>query len=140
MENDLLAQYRRTPPTPKGGVMQRNDGNDYVAFGTRDKVHRLRICSASPLVNSLGYNTLLNVVSDGNDGTNFMLVYTVLLVMVKGANLQKMVFAIENGMADFIQEFDPERWQKPTDEKTAFIESIEVQVTGDSPRYGDKQH
>jgi hypothetical protein len=141
MTNDLLSQYRKTPVTPKGGTMPPVEANEYVAFGTKDKVHRLRICSASPLVNALGYNLLLNVVSDGKGGgTSFMLVYTVLLVMVKGANLQKMVFAIENGMADFIQEFDPERWQKPTAADAPFIESIEVQVTGDSPRYGDKQH
>ena len=60
--------------------------------------------------------------------------------MVRGKNLQKMVFAIESGMADFIQEFDPERWEKPKDEMAAFIESIEIQVTEGGSRYGDTKH
>ena len=57
-----------------------------------------------------------------------MLVYTVLMVLVRGRNLQKLVFAIENGMADYIQEFDAARWQKPADASAPFIESIEVKV------------
>lgn len=34
--------------------------------------------------------------------------------------------------ADFIQEFDPEKWAKPTDPNAPFIESIEVVVKEDS--------
>jgi hypothetical protein len=51
----------------------------------------------------------------------------VLLVRVQGSNLQKLVYAVENGMADFIQEFDPDRWEKPKGD-AAFIQSIEVKV------------
>lgn len=137
MENDPLAEYRRTPPAPKGGIMRRNDGDEYLAFGTKDKVHRLRICGATDPVHSPGYNMLLDVVSDAKGGTYCILVYTVLLVRVQGANLQKMVFAIENSMCDFIQEFDTERWQKPTAADAPFIKSIEVKVTSSSPRFGD---
>ena len=78
---------------------------------------------------SPAYNLLLDVVSDGRGGTNFMLVYMVMLVMVKGANLQKTAFAIKNQMADYIQAFDSERWPKPMDAQAAFIESIEVKVS-----------
>jgi hypothetical protein len=46
---------------------------------------------------------------------------------VRGRNLQALIFALENGMVDYIQEFDPDRWTKP-DESAAFIESIEVVV------------
>src|ERR1700753_2984083 len=126
MEHDPLAQYRKTPRTPKG-LMPRDGEDGYLAFGTKDKVRRLRICNSS-LVHSPAYNLLLNVVSDGKHGTSFILVYTVMMVMVKGRNLQKMVFAIENHMADYIQEFDSERWQKPNDAQAAFIDSIEVSV------------
>lgn len=59
--------------------------------------------------------------------------------MVKGRNLQKLVFALENGMADFIQEYDPERWQKPTGADAPFIESIEIKVTDGGSRYGDDE-
>jgi hypothetical protein len=140
MTHDPLAQFRRTPPAPKGGTIPPKEADEYEAFGTKDKVHRLRIRSAPTLEHSPGYNLLLDVVSDGQYGTNFVLVFTVLLVMVRGKNLQKMVFAIQSGMADFIQVFDPERWEKPKDETAAFIESIEIQVTEGSSRYGDTKH
>src|ERR1700677_3605069 len=135
-----LSQFRKTPVASKGGMVPPTEADEYVAFGTKDKVHRMRIRSNPTLVHSPGYNLLLDVVSDGQYGTNFVLVYTVLMVMVRGKNLQKMVFAIENGMADFIQAFDPERWEKPKDDMAAFIESIEIQVTEGGSRYGDTKH
>lgn len=143
MDNDLLAQYRKTPVVSKGAISTNgrltppDEPDTYAAFGTKDKVRRLRICRATPLVHSPAYNLLLDVVSDGRFGTNFVLVYTVLLVMVQGKNLQKLVFALENGMADFIQEFDAERWQKPTDADAPLIESIEIKVTEGGSKYGD---
>ena len=140
MANDPLSQFRKTPVASNGGMVPPTEADEYVAFGTKDKVHRMRIRSTPTLMHSPGYNLLLDVVSDGQYGTNFVLVYTVLMVMVRGKNLQKMVFAIENGMADFIQAFDPERWEKPKDDTAAFIESIEVQVTEGGSRYGDTKH
>lgn len=50
------------------------------------------------------------------------------MVLVRGKNLQPVISALENGMADYIQEFDPDRWQKPTDPNAAIIESVEVVV------------
>jgi hypothetical protein len=140
MTLDPLAQFRKTPTSSEGAMIPPTEADEYAAFGTKDKVHRLRIRSSPTLVHSPGYNLLLDVVSDGQHGTNFVLVYTVLLVMVRGKNLQKMVFAIESGMADFIQEFDPERWEKPKDEMAAFIESIEIKVTEGGSPFGDTQH
>ena len=140
MTHDPLAQFRKTPITPKGGVLPPKEADEYVAFGTKDKVRRLDIRMAPDMEHSPAYNLLLDVVSDSRGGTNFMLVYTVLLVMVKGANLQKIAFAVKNQMADYIQEFDPKRWQKPADAGSAFIESIEVTVTEGGSKYGDTKH
>jgi hypothetical protein len=128
MADDILAQFRKTPSAASVSATPPKDTDEYVAFGTKDKVQRLRIRSAGDLTNAPGYNVLLNVVYDGRQGTHFMLVYTVLMVLVRGRNLQKLVFAIENGMADYIQEFDAARWQKPADANAPFIESIEVKV------------
>ncbi len=114
--------------------------DEYVAFGTKDKVRRLDIRLVPDLEHSPPYTLLLDVVSDSRGGTNFMLVYTVMLVMVKGANLQKIAFAVKNQMADYIQAFDSERWQKPTDAQAPFIESIEVKVTEGGSKYGDTTH
>ncbi len=93
-----------------------------------DRVNRLRIRSRLKPVHSVQYNLLLDVVYDGEFGTNFVLAYTVLHVNVFGRNLQKLVYAIENGMADFIQEFDPDRWEKPTDANAPIIESIVIRA------------
>ena len=128
MSDDPLAKFRKSPILTGGGINPPAATDEYVAFGTKDKVHRLRIRSAKAPDHALGYNILLDVVSDGEYGTNFVLLYTVVMFMIRGKNLQKMVFALENGMADFIQEFDPEKWQKPTDASAAFIESIEIQI------------
>jgi hypothetical protein len=140
MTNDPLSQFRKTPPASKGEMVPPPEAGEYLAFGTKDKAHRLKIRSSPILVHSPGYNLLLDVVYDGQHGTQFILVYTVLMVLVQGKNLQKMIFAVENGMADFIQAFDPERWEKPKDDTAAFIESIEIQVTESGSRYGDMKH
>jgi hypothetical protein len=132
MADDPLAQYRKTPLPPKGAMIPPVEADEYAAFGTKDKVFRLQIRGRNDSVNSPGYNILLNVTHDGKRGTFIILVYTVLMVFVQGRNLQRVVYAIENGMADFIQEFDPEIWEKPEDETKAFIESIEVKVTSGS--------
>ena len=140
MTHDPLAQFRKSPITPKGGMVPPQEPDGYVAFGTKDKVRRLDIRLVPDMEHSPAYNLLLDVVSDGRGGTNFMLVYMVMLVMVKGANLQKTAFAIKNQMADYIQAFDSERWQKPADSQAAFIESIEVKVTEGGSKYGDTVH
>src|ERR1035441_9726908 len=89
---------------------------------------------------SPGYNTLLDVVYDGDFGTNFVLVYTFMMVLVRGRNLQGLVLALETSTADFIQEYDSDRWAKPTDETAAFIESIEVVVKTSADAVSDSEN
>ena len=129
MADDPLAQYRKTrPAAPAEAVSPPKEADVYLAFGTKDKNRRLRIRCAMDSTYAPAYNVLLSVTYDGTYGTNFALVYSVMMVLVRGKNLQKMIFAIENDLADYIQEFDPDRWQKPTDANAAFIESIQVKV------------
>lgn len=113
-------------------VVALHGADDYVAFSAKDKVGRLRICGAKRQVNAPSYNFLLNLVYD-EQGTHVVLVYTILTVMVRGRNLQQAVFAIENGMAEFIQEFDAARWKQP-DAKAPFISSIEVRMNENSEK------
>jgi hypothetical protein len=131
--NDILAKYRpkgaglapATPP-PVLTTAKTEQREEYQAFVTKDHVARLRIRRAKEPTRSPTYGLLLDVVYDGQSGTNFILVYTFLMVLVRGRNLQQLVFALENAKADFIQEFDAERWAQPSDGKAAFIESIEI--------------
>jgi hypothetical protein len=137
MQHDPLAQWRRTPLVPT--ATEPLEPEKYVAFDTKDKVFRLRIRGADDSIYAPGYNILLNLLYD-KQGTHFILTYSVMMVLVRGKNLQKVVFAIENGMADFIQEFDHKRWPEPTDATAPFIESIEVKVIDNGLGNNDVKH
>lgn len=138
MQHDPLAQYRRKPPPP-GYEPPPNEPEKYMAFDTKDKVFRLRIRGADDSIYAPGYNILLNLLYD-KQGTHFILTYTVMMVLVRGKNLQKVVFAIENGMADFIREFDFKRWPEPTDATAPFIESIEVKINDNGTAMNEVKH
>jgi hypothetical protein len=138
MQHDPLAQFRRKP-LPPGYEPPPNEPEKYLAFETKDKVFRLRIRGADDSIYAPGYNILLNVLYD-KQGTHFILTYSVLMVLVRGKNLQRVIFAIENGMADYIQEFDFKRWPEPTDATAPFIESIEVKVIDNGLGNNDVKH
>jgi hypothetical protein len=140
MPYDPLAPYRRTPltsratDTPAGGIEPPPEPEEYEAFGTKDKVGRLTIHNWHDPSHSPGYQFLLDISYDSREGTNFALVYTTMIVGVRGKNLQRMVFAIQNHMADFIQVFDQNRWKMPQDAKAPLIESIEfIALQGGAP-------
>ncbi|HEV2693072.1 MAG TPA: hypothetical protein VG347_09285 [Verrucomicrobiae bacterium] len=128
MEHDPLAAYRKQPLSGGETSKKGKENGGYVAFDAKDKVDRLRIRRAAGPTRSPGYHYLLDVAYDGDYGTNFVLVYTFMMVMVKGQNLKSVIFALETGTADYIQEFDGSKWEKPTDKAAPFIESIEVIV------------
>jgi hypothetical protein len=138
--SDPLAQFRKKPVGTVAGTTPPKDSDEYVAFDAKDKVDRLKIRRANDPTRSPGYAYLLDVVYDGQYGTNFVLVYTFLMVLVRGKNLQHLVTALEMGTVDFIQEFDPDRWRKPSDEKAPFIESIEVVVQESGPSISESEN
>ena len=132
--NDPLAQYRKKPvgnvaePAPPKGP------DEYLAFDAKDKVDRLQIRQANAQARSPGYGYLLDIAHDGPYGTNFVLYYSfMMMVLVEGRNLQPVVMALQMGTADFIQEFDPDKWPKPKDEKAPFIESIQITMEQGGP-------
>lgn len=131
MSGDPLAPYRKRAASVAGEAPPPRPPGEYVAFDAKDMVARLKIRRATEPTRSPGYAYLLDVVYDGPFGTSFTLVFTFLMVFVRGRNLQPVIAALEMNTADFIQEFDASKWQKPTDEKAPFIESIKV-VTQDS--------
>jgi hypothetical protein len=61
-------------------------------------------------------------------------------VKVRGTNLLPIVTALELGTADYIQEFDAERWAKPKDPKAPLIESIEVVVKENGPEVEETEN
>ena len=146
MEHDPLAAFRKKPIAGGTPPVKVKEKEGYLAFGAKDKVDRLKIRRAMNPTRSPGYHYLLDVVYDDGYGMNFVLVYTFLMVLVRGQNLQSVVFALETSTADFIQEFDPDRWDKPTDKTAPLIEAIEVivqdsaQSTAAADKGGDTRH
>ena len=122
---DILAQYRRKPLENAGVALKPKETEKYAAFDAKDRVERLRIRRAMAPTRSPRYLHLQDMAYDGDYGTNFVLDFDFMLVLVRGKNLQSVVSAIENSTADFIQEYHPELWPKPADGEP-IIESIEV--------------
>ena len=82
--NDPLANFRRrTADSSPSSTAP--DGGGYVAFAAKDRVERLKIKRANKPTHAPGYGYLLDIIYDGNHGTNFVLVYTVLGVKVTGS-------------------------------------------------------
>jgi len=102
------------------------ESEGYQAFGAKDKVERLKIRRVEPPMRAPGYNYLLDIAYD-KEGTSLVLVYTFLLVTIRGRNLLPVVMAVESGTCDFIQEFDPEEWKMPA-VQMPLIQSIEVEM------------
>ncbi len=123
--NDPLAQFRKK--TPSEAAMSVG-GDEYVAFAAKDRVERLKIKRANSPTHAPGYSYLLDIIYDGNDGTDFVLIYTILGVKVTGRNLQPVIMALLAGTADYIQEYDRAKWKKPVDANAPLIESVEIVV------------
>jgi len=131
---DPLAQYRKKSPGVVAEQQPPKNHDQYVAFDAKDNVERLLIRRANAESRSPGYGSLLDITHDGPYGTNFVLYYSfMMMVLVEGRNLQPVITALQMGTAEFIQEYDPDRWQKPKDEKAPFIESITVVVQQGGP-------
>lgn len=132
--NDPLAQYRKKPvgtvaepPPPKGS-------DEYLAFDAKDKVERLSIRKADRQARTPAYGYLLDIAHD-ELGTSFILYYSfMMMVLVEGRNLKPVIMAIQMGTADFIQEYDPARWEKPKDDKAPFIKSIQLFIEQGGPQ------
>jgi len=126
--SDPLAKYRSKAASPPVSFEMPEGPEVYAAFATKDRVERLKIKGANQPTRAPGYNNLMEIIYDGSIGTNFVLSFSWLMVLVRGKNLQPVIMALLASTADYIQEFDPDLWDKPTDEKKPFIESIEIVV------------
>ena len=134
MSQDPLAQYRRKPPVASekatGGDTEKNG---YFAFETRDRVERLRIMPANAPVQAPLYLNLVNVSYDGDYGTNFILMFGFMNVRVAGKNLQPVISALLMGTAEYVCEYDVDRWGEPKDENAPFIKSLQIEAQEAAP-------
>ena len=126
--NDPLAKYRTKAASAPVSFAAPDGPEVYAAFTTTDRVERLKIKCANQPTRAPGYNNLMEIVYDGSNGINFVLSFSWLMVLVRGKNLQPVIMALLASTADYIQEFDPDLWEKPADSTKPIIESIEVVV------------
>lgn len=137
-DKDPLAAFRRKPI--EAANQPAKAAQAYVAFEGKDRVERLQIRRALAPTRAPRYLHLYDLAFDGEFGTNFVLYYEHMIVMVRGKNLQTLVSALINGTVDFIQEYHPDIWDKPAAD-AAIIESIEVAVQGEPfPKPEAKTH
>jgi len=133
MAHDPLAAHRKKPLA----TTESKEQQGYVAFDAKDKVTRLQIRCAMQPTHAPGYSYLMNVIYDGPYGTNFVLVFHFMSVLVRGKNLQPVIAALESGSAEFIQEFDDQIWEAPKDEKAPVITSIQIEANASVPKLAD---
>jgi hypothetical protein len=131
MTDDILAPFRKAPLAPASAAAPPEGKAEYVAFGTKDNVSGLRIRRRDFLTYATGYNFLLVAAYDDDRGTVIMLNFSFMKVKIEGKNLQNLVHAINAKKAEFVMEFDPDRWAEPTDANAPFITSIEVKITSE---------
>ena len=137
---DPLAAFRRKAADSANAPAK--EAETYAAFAGKDRVERLQIRRVLAPTRAPRYLHLYDLAYDGHYGTNFVLFYDFMVVMVRGKNLQGLVAALQLGTVDFIQEYHADVWDKPA-EDAALIESIEVVVNGEhaeAPRADKKRH
>ena len=136
MGDDFLTQLRRSAASSAGVSSQPPSPlppkEEYIAFEAKSRTEFLNVLLTKPPHHSPKNQYILNVVHDGALGTEFLITYTFMNISVHGRNLKEVVFAIQHSMAVYIQEYDPERWPKPKDDKAPFIESIVVRLHEDT--------
>lgn len=97
----------------------------YEAFDPKDKSKILEIRTAKGVHRAPAYAYLLDVISDGDKGEAVTLLYSFMVVDIKGRNLQLFARALMKRECGFIQEFDGEKFTPPAT-SDAVIESMEI--------------
>ncbi|MGE4045292.1 MAG: hypothetical protein AB7F35_10595 [Acetobacteraceae bacterium] len=101
----------------------------YKAFDPVDRRQlRVWICPRLRAWEALPYNRLDRIVTDGTYGTRLGLIWGFAVVVIHGRNLQELARALAQERCDQLQEFDPARFEQPTDPNAAYIERIDIHV------------
>lgn len=134
MANDPLAAFRRQQPdasfnpqtvSPQQATGQATTGlKPYKAFEIRERAaERLEIRRVLGETHAPSYRYLMDVSFNGQYGTELLLVYSFLIVKIKGKNLQPVIYAILEGRCHCIQDFHPNEFASPQANEPV-IESI----------------
>lgn len=130
--SDPLAAFRK-----KGAVAQ--DATEkpptarepFKAFATKDKLRCLDIRTKSGgLAHAVSYTYLTTISYDRHTYGEVLLTLNRMIVVIKGRNLRPIVDALKLHTCEFIQEFDAQEFDEPSDKAAPFVDSIEVKMFG----------
>jgi hypothetical protein len=130
MADDPLAKWRKTGakerkagPRHEAEVEQARaheattpEESGYRAFSVLEKgiSDFLSIVRVEGLVRRFSYNGLVEIADDGDLGTQIVLVFNFgPVVFIYGKSLSKAVLSLCFRRAEYLQEFNPERWGEP---------------------------
>ena len=127
MAVDPLEKFRKKPTETAGAPIV--GAGEYEAFKAVDRrQYRLKIRPSMRAWERVPYAYLHRIVEDGAFGTELCLIYAFMVVVIKGRNLHLVADAIDEERCEYVQQYDPDKWAKPTDASAAFIESIDIHV------------
>jgi hypothetical protein len=128
---------RRLPSKPR---RHRLGENPTLPFATKDKLGRFDIRSRDGLSHAPAYSYLLDVSYDRRAYTSVLLVFSFMLVRIRGKNLRPIIEALKLHTCEFIAEFDPEDCDPPADPQAPYIESITSQTGRAAAREREREH
>lgn len=131
----ILKDAKRVRDHATSNDMRGAAGADaYIPYETSSQaVERLRILRHDDTCHAPSYRYLLDVVHL-YDGDGVILVYSFIMVKVKGKNLEGLIEHLIDGDVTLIQKFDADFWVRPPVDQP-IIDSIDVVVRtdGDEP-------
>jgi hypothetical protein len=98
---------------------------EYLAFDAKDRSHYFEIRTARGVNRAPAYAYLLDVISDGERGTEISLLFSFMVVDIRGKNLKAVTHSLINRECSFIQDYSSQKFAPPKPDE-AVIESIEI--------------
>jgi hypothetical protein len=128
MSNDLFDKYldipsrNSAPASPSAGGIPA-----YRAFEAKDRLKCLEIRLAKGIHRAPAYAYLLDVISDGGRGTEISLLFSFMVVDIRGRNLQRVAHSLVKRECAMLAEFDARLFTPPAPEEP-LIERIDITV------------
>ena len=119
-------RQQQPPPAQQFAPQAAASLKPYEAYKVKDKgAERLEIRRVLGESHAPSYRYLMDVSFNGDYGTELVLIYSFLMVKIKGRQMQPLIRAILEGTCAFIQDFHPKEFLQPQP-GAAIIESIEI--------------
>ena len=128
-----LDRYRKNEE--KSPATEQDSYRAFHSVSDTQSPYRIGVrCRADHPHRDPAYSYLMDVISDGEKGREVSLLFTHLIVKLRGKNLAELVQHLHAHKVDWMQEYDPGRWPNKPDGSAALIEQIEVYSPGDVPK------